>query len=129
MKKILTYGTYDLFHIGHLRLLERAKALGDHLTVAISTDEFNLLKGKTCIVSYADRAAIIEALKCVDKVIPEVEWDQKVRDVIENDIDIFIMGHDWEGKFDKELANYCEVKYLKRTVGISTTQLKEQLKD
>ena len=127
MKKIiLTYGTFDMFHIGHLKLLERLSKLGDKLIVAISSDEFNLLKGKKTIIPYAQRAAIVEAIKYVDIVIPENNWEQKVYDIKKYSVDIFSMGHDWEGKFD-ELKEYCEVVYLPRTEGISTTQLKDSL--
>lgn len=126
MKKVLTYGTYDLFHIGHLNLLKRAASLGDHLTVAISTDEFNAQKNKKATVPFEDRKAIIESLRIVDEVITETEWDQKIQDVIDHDIDVFVIGDDWEGKFDF-LKDYCEVVYLSRTPGISTTQIKETL--
>ncbi len=127
MKKVLTYGTFDLFHVGHLRLLKRAKALGDYLVVAVSSDDFNLQKGKVCMVKDYDRMAIVEAIKYVDEVILEESWDQKVRDVKEHDIDVFVMGDDWEGKFDF-LKEDCAVVYLPRTEGISTTQIKEELK-
>ena len=100
MKKVLTYGTFDLLHHGHIRLLERARALGDHLTVAISTDEFNLGKGKICIYPYEERVHILKAIKYVDRIIPETCWEQKIQDVQENNIDIFVMGDDWLGKFD-----------------------------
>lgn len=126
MKKVLTYGTFDLLHHGHIRLLERAKALGDHLTVAISTDEFNLGKGKVCAYPYEERAHIVEAIRYVDCVIPEINWEQKIKDVQEHNIDVFVMGDDWTGKFDF-LKDYCEVVYLPRTEGISTTQTKEAL--
>lgn len=126
MKKVLTYGTFDLLHHGHIRLLERAKALGDHLIVAISSDEFNLGKGKVCTYPYEERAYIVSSLKCVDAVIPETCWEQKIKDVQEYNIDIFVMGNDWEGKFDF-LKEYCEVIYLPRTKGISTTQTKKLL--
>ena len=127
MKKVITYGTYDIFHIGHLNLLKRAKALGDYLVVAISSDEFNDLKGKKCYYPYAVRAEIVKAIKYVDEVIPEHNWEQKVNDLKNNNIDVFVMGSDWNGKFD-ELKEYCEVVYLDRTEGISTTQIKEHLK-
>ncbi len=130
MKTVLTYGTFDLFHIGHLRLLERAKALADggELIVAVSTDEFNWgSKQKRSAISYEDRATIVGALKCVDKVIPETSWEQKVNDVQTHHVDIFVMGSDWEGKFDF-LKPYCEVIYLPRTEGISSTQIKTDLK-
>ena len=126
-KTVLTYGTFDMFHIGHLKLLKRLKSLGDRLIVAVSTDDFNEIKGKKTIIPYAQRAEIVESIKYVDMVIPENDWEQKVVDVKKYNVDIFAMGHDWEGKFD-ELKEYCEVVYLPRTEGISTTALKEQLK-
>ena len=126
MKKIITYGTFDLLHWGHINILKRAKELGDHLTVAISSDEFNALKNKEAYNSYENRKMILESIRYVDKVIPENNWEQKISDVIENDIDIFVMGDDWKGKFDF-LKEYCEVIYLPRTVGISTTKIKKDL--
>ncbi|KRN03062.1 cytidylyltransferase [Levilactobacillus senmaizukei DSM 21775 = NBRC 103853] len=126
MKKVITYGTFDLLHKGHIRLLERAKALGDDLTVCVSSDEFNAEKGKRAYTSYEDRKYILEAIKYVDRVIPEKSWDQKIKDVQDNDIDIFVMGDDWKGKFDF-LKDYCEVVYLPRTEGISTTKIKHDL--
>lgn len=126
MKKVITYGTFDLLHHGHIKLLKRARELGDHLTVAVSSDEFNLGKGKVCAYPYEERAYIIEAIKYVDCVIPEMSWEQKVRDIQELDIDIFVIGDDWTGKFDF-LKEYCEVVYLPRTEGISTTQIKALL--
>ena len=128
VKKVLTYGTFDLFHYGHLRILKRAKSLGDYLIVAVSTDEFNLLKGKKCTYSYEHRAAIVEAIQYVDEVIPEHNWEQKIDDIKNNDINIFVMGNDWVGKFD-ELKEHCEVVYLDRTENISTTQIKDELKN
>lgn len=128
MKKVITYGTYDLLHVGHINLLRRAKELGDYLLVVLSTDEFNALKHKTAYHSYEDRKAILEAVRYVDEVIPEVSWDQKIRDVIDNEIEIFVMGHDWEGQFDF-LKDYCEVIYLPRTEKISTTKIKNDLKN
>ena len=125
--RVITYGTFDLFHIGHLRLLQRLRALGDHLTVAVSTDEFNALKGKSSIVPYADRAAIVANCRFVDAVIPEESWDQKAKDVARYGIDIFGMGDDWAGKFDG-LESSCKVVYLPRTTGISSTSIKERLK-
>ncbi len=127
MRKVLTYGTFDLFHIGHLNLLRRAKELGDYLVVAVSSDTFNAIKGKKCAIPDYERMAIVEAIKYVDEVIPENSWDQKISDVKEHDIDIFVMGNDWTGKFDF-LNDYCEVIYLPRTDGISTTQIKKELK-
>ncbi len=126
MKKVITYGTFDLLHVGHINLLRRARELGDYLVVAISTDEFNAIKNKKAYYSFEDRKQILEAVKYVDKVIPENTWEQKIKDVTENNIDIFVMGHDWEGKFDF-LEDYCEVIYLPRTEGISTTKIKSDL--
>lgn len=129
MKRVITYGTYDLLHYGHIALLERAKALGDYLVVVISTDEFNWnMKQKKCYFTYEDRKRMVEALRCVDLVIPETCWEQKVTDVQKYEIDTFVMGDDWEGKFDF-LKDYCEVVYLPRTPEISTTQIKNDLKD
>ncbi|KOO49684.1 glycerol-3-phosphate cytidylyltransferase [Viridibacillus sp. FSL E2-0187] len=126
MKKVITYGTFDLLHVGHVNILRRAKALGDYLVVAISSDEFNALKGKKAYYSFEDRKTILEAIKYVDEVIPEDNWEQKVLDVKEHNIDTFVMGHDWEGKFDF-LKDHCEVIYLPRTEGISTTKIKKDL--
>lgn len=130
MKIVLTYGTFDLFHIGHLRLLERAKALAGEdgkLIVAVSTDEFNWnAKQKKCAIPYKERAAIVSALRCVDQVIPEECWEQKTSDVEKYNVDIFVMGNDWEGKFDF-LKSQCEVVYLPRTEGISSTKIKTDL--
>ena len=129
MKTVITYGTFDLFHIGHLNLLRRAKELGDYLIVAVSTDRFNWEENhKKCEISDTDRMAIVEAIKYVDKVIPEDSWDQKIKDVQKYDVDVFVMGDDWKGKFDF-LKDYCEVVYLPRTEGISSTQLKEDMKN
>lgn len=127
MKTIITYGTFDLFHVGHLRLLQRLKAMGDQLIVAVSTDEFNALKGKKTVIPFADRAKIVENIKAVDLVIPEENWEQKVLDVQKYNVDVFAMGDDWEGKFDF-LKEHCEVVYLPRTDGISSSELKEKLK-
>ncbi|MGP7818559.1 glycerol-3-phosphate cytidylyltransferase [Niallia sp. 01092] len=126
MKKVITYGTFDLLHWGHINILKRAKELGDHLTVAISTDEFNAIKNKQAYHSFDNRKMILEAIRYVDEVIPENDWDQKVKDVINHNIDIFVMGDDWEGKFDF-LKDHCEVVYLPRTVGISTSKIKKDL--
>ncbi|GGB51867.1 glycerol-3-phosphate cytidylyltransferase [Lentibacillus populi] len=123
MKKVITYGTFDLLHTGHINLLRRAKEYGDYLIVAISTDEFNVLKNKKAYYSFEQRKAILEAIRYVDKVIPENTWEQKVDDVLKYHIDVFVMGDDWKGKFDF-LNNYCQVVYLPRTVGISTTKIK-----
>lgn len=126
MKKVLTYGTYDLLHWGHINLLKRARDLGDYLIVALSTDEFNAIKNKRAYYSYENRKLILESIRYVDKVIPEKSWDQKIDDVQKHDVDVFVMGDDWRGKFDF-LKDYCEVIYLPRTVGISTTQIKQDL--
>lgn len=128
MKKVITYGTFDLFHVGHLNILKRAKALGDYLIVAVSSDAFNAIKGKKAYHKDVDRKAILEAIRYVDEVIFEESWDQKIRDVQEHDIDVFVMGDDWKGQFDF-LKDYCEVVYLPRTKGISTTKIKDDLKD
>lgn len=126
MIKIITYGTFDLFHIGHLRLLKRVKELGDHLSVSISTDEFNSVKGKKTLIPFEQRKEIVENIKCVDLVIPESCWEQKIEDIKKYEIDIFAMGRDWEGKFDF-LKEYCEVVYLPRTEDISSTEIKKQM--
>lgn len=127
MKKILTYGTFDLFHYGHLKILERSKQLGDYLIVGVSTDEFNAIKGKKCAYSYKHRSEIVKAIKYVDEVIPENNWKQKIDDIKNNDIDIFVMGSDWNEKFD-DLKEHCEVVYLERTNDISTTEIKANIK-
>lgn len=127
MKKVITYGTYDLLHVGHINLLRRARELGDYLIVVLSSDEFNAIKHKTAYHSYEDRKIILEAVKYVDEVIPEYNWEQKVSDVVDNQVDIFVMGDDWKGEFDF-LKDYCEVVYLPRTEGISTTKIKTDLK-
>ncbi|GAB6065684.1 glycerol-3-phosphate cytidylyltransferase [Aquifex pyrophilus] len=125
-KVVITYGTFDLFHIGHLNLLKRAKALGDYLIVGVSTDEFNEIKGKKSVYPYEHRAEIVRSIKYVDLVIPERNWEQKVEDIKKYNVDVFVMGDDWKGKFDY-LKEYCEVVYLPRTQGISTTELKDAL--
>ncbi len=128
MRKVITYGTFDLLHYGHINLLQRAKALGDYLIVAVSSDEFNRQKGKVCYFSYEERKRMVEALRCVDLVIPEESWDQKISDVREFRVDTFVMGDDWKGKFDF-LKDYCEVVYLPRTPEISTTKIKQDMSD
>lgn len=128
MIKVLTYGTYDLLHIGHIRLLERAAELGDHLTVALSTDEFNAIKGKSSFYPYDVRKEMLEAVRYVDAVVPERTWDQKVSDIQTLGIDIVCMGSDWKGDPRFEcLKPYCDVVYLERTAGISTTDVKQRL--
>ena len=120
MINVLTYGTYDLLHIGHINILSRARELGDYLFVGLSTEEFIIKKNKKTYASYDDRKIILESLRYVDSVIPEVSWDQKIQDVIKYDIDKFVMGSDWAGKFDF-LKDYCEVIYLPRTELVSSS--------
>ncbi|RXE46001.1 adenylyltransferase/cytidyltransferase family protein [Chromohalobacter israelensis] len=122
-KKIITYGTFDLLHVGHVRLLKRAKLLGDHLTVGLSTDEFNSLKGKSSIYSYAEREEILSSLSMVDEVIPEESWEQKINDIKNLGISIFAMGDDWNGTFD-HLAKHTELVYIPRTENISTSEVR-----
>lgn len=128
MKRILTYGTYDLLHYGHIRLLKRAKELGDYLIVALSTDEFNAIKGKKAYHNYETRKKMLESIRYVDLVIPENNWNQKVDDVKKYYVDVTVMGDDWAGneKFE-ELKKYCDVVYLPRTEGVSTTKIKKEL--
>lgn len=125
MKTVITYGTFDLLHPGHIRLLKRAKALGDYLIVVLSSDEFNAIKGKHAYYDYQTRKEMVEAIRYVDKVIPEYTWEQKQDDIDKYHVDVFVMGDDWKGKFD-DLKN-CEIIYLSRTEGISTTQIKASL--
>ena len=127
MKRVITYGTFDLRHYGHINLLRRAKAQGDYLIVALSTDEFNWReKQKKSYFTYEERKAMLEAIRYVDLVIPEENWEQKKTDVAKYDIDVFVMGDDWAGKFDF-LKDQCQVVYLPRTPEISTTKIKEEL--
>ncbi|MDD6604101.1 MAG: glycerol-3-phosphate cytidylyltransferase [Eubacteriales bacterium] len=128
MRRVLTYGTFDLLHYGHIEILRRAKALGDYLIVALSTDEFNALKGKVAYHSYETRKKMLEAIRYVDLVIPENSWEQKLDDVKTYHIDTVVMGSDWAGsdKFDY-LKDYCQVVYLDRTPGVSTTMIKNDL--
>lgn len=126
MKTVLTYGTFDLFHVGHVRILKRLRTLGDRLVVGISSDEFNTLKGKKSFFSYEERAEIVASSKYVDFVFPEHNWEQKRDDIIKYQVDIFGMGHDWQGKFD-DLSDLCQVIYLERTEDISTTDIKRSL--
>ena len=128
MKRIITYGTFDLLHYGHINLLRRAKQQGDYLIVALSTDEFNWnSKQKKCYFEYERRKALLEAIRFVDLVIPENNWEQKTEDIKLYHVDTFVMGDDWEGKFDF-LKEHCEVVYLPRTPEISTTQIKQEIK-
>jgi len=126
-KTIITYGTFDMFHIGHLNLLKRLKEMGDRLIVAVSTDEFNALKGKKTLIPYSQRAEIVKSVRYVDLVIPESTWEQKIYDINKFNVDIFAIGSDWKGKFDF-LKEYCSVYYLERTNGISTTEIKNSIK-
>lgn len=127
MKRVITYGTFDLLHYGHINLLKRAKELGDYLIVALSTDEFNLAeKNKKCYFSYEERKSLLEAIRFVDLVIPECSWEQKKEDVKLYKVNTFVIGDDWYGKFD-ELKENCDVVYLSRTPEISTTKIKEDL--
>ena len=128
MKRVITYGTFDLLHYGHINLLRRAREQGDYLVVALSTDEFNWNeKRKTCYFTYEQRKQLLEAVRYVDLVIPEENWEQKRTDVHEYHIDTFVMGNDWEGKFDFLKEEGVEVVYLPRTPEISTTQIKQEL--
>lgn len=127
MKKVLTYGTFDTLHYGHIRLLRRARMLGDYLIVGLSTDEFNKGKGKKAHHSWEERKRNLEELRCVDLVIPESTWEQKRHDVLAHSADIFTMGSDWVGHFD-DLRDLCQVRYLDRTEGVSSTALRELLR-
>ena len=127
MKRVITYGTFDLIHYGHINLLERAKKLGDYLGVGLSTNEFNEQKNKKCYFSYEERKRLLEALRVVDLVIPEESWEQKRSDIQMYHIDTFVMGDDWKGRFD-DLKDICEVVYLERTPEVSTTKIKTELK-
>lgn len=124
--RVITYGTYDLLHWGHIRLLKRAKDEGDYLIVALSTDKFNDTKGKKAYHSYEERKMMLESIRYVDLVVPEENWEQKEDDVVKYEVDKFVIGDDWKGEFDF-LAKHCEVVYLPRTEGISTTKIKNDL--
>ncbi|MCL2719252.1 MAG: glycerol-3-phosphate cytidylyltransferase [Lachnospiraceae bacterium] len=129
MRRVITYGTFDLLHYGHINLLRRAKEQGDYLIVALSEDEFNEKeKHKKCYFDYEERKHLLEAVRYVDLVVPEKSWNQKVLDIQLYQVDVFVMGDDWEGKFDF-LKDFCEVKYFKRTSMVSTTKIKSDLKD
>ena len=128
MKRVITYGTFDLLHYGHINLLRRAKKYGDYLIVALSTDEFNHEKGKKSYFSYQKRKSLLEAIRYVDLVIPEHNWTQKINDMHEYHINTFIMGDDWKGKFDFLKQEGVDVIYLPRTPEISTSKIKKDLK-
>ena len=127
MKRVITYGTYDLLHWGHVNLLKRARERGDYLIVALSDDNFNRIKHKESYHTYEERKLVLESIRFVDLVIPERSWEQKIDDIKTYNVDIFVIGDDWKGEFDF-LSEYCEVVYLPRTDGISTTQIKNDLK-
>jgi glycerol-3-phosphate cytidylyltransferase len=126
MGTVITYGTFDLFHIGHLNLFRRLKLLGSNLIVAVSTDEFNAEKGKRSIIPFEHRIEIVRSIKLVDEVIPETSWEQKIPDIKNRKVDIFAIGDDWEGKFDF-LREHCQVVYIPRTQGVSSTNLRRML--
>ena len=126
MKRVITYGTFDLLHYGHIKLLKRAKEQGDYLIVGLSTNKFNEIKGKKCYFTYEERKEMVQAIRYVDLVIPENNWEQKINEIKDNKVDVFVMGDDWKGKFDF-LKDYCDVVYLERTPEISTTKIKNEL--
>lgn len=128
MKRVITYGTFDLLHYGHINLLKRAKQKGDYLIVALSTDEFNRLKGKKSFFDYNERKILLESIRYVDLVIPEETWEQKIEDIHKYKVDTFVIGDDWKGEFDF-LRNECEVVYLERTPEVSTTMIKNSLSE
>jgi len=128
VKTVLTYGTFDLFHIGHLNILKRLKEQGDRLIVGVSTDEFNAIKGKKPVVPFEQRIEIVKAIKYVDEAIPEETWAQKREDIAKYGVNVFGIGEDWRGKFD-DLDDEVEVIYLPRTSGISTTEMKRVLSE
>lgn len=128
MKKVITYGTFDLIHPGHINILRRARKLGDYLIVGLSTDEFNKTKNKQAFHNYESRKYIVESIRYVNQIIPEKNWEQKINDIKKYEIDLLVMGDDWQGKFD-HLKNHCEVLYLPRTEGISTTKIKKYFLD
>ncbi len=128
MRTVITYGTFDLFHVGHVHILRRSLELGDRLIVGISSDAFNQTKGKKSFISFEDRCTIVKACKYVDDVFAEESWDQKPNDIKRFNADVFVMGDDWAGKFDM-LSEYCEVQYLSRTEGISSSLIRKSLGD
>ena len=135
MKKVITYGTFDLLHVGHINLLRRAKALGDYLIVVVSSDEFNAGKGKKAYHSFEDRKKILEAIRYVDEVLPEYTWEQKIDDIVNNNVDVFVMGDDWKGKESSENTGKemeelgAKLVFLPYTKDTSSTMLREKLKE
>lgn len=125
-KVVLTYGTFDLFHVGHLSILNRLSDLGDRLVVGVSTDEFNAEKGKRTVVRFEDRISIVRSIRCVDAAFPERNWAQKLADIRTYDVSVLGMGDDWTGRFD-DLRKHCEVLYLPRTESVSSTEMKQLL--
>ena len=125
--KVITYGTFDLLHYGHINLLKRARALGDYLIVGLSSDEFNAVKGKKAFFDFEARKKMLESVRYVDEVVVEGCWEQKVEDVKKYGADVFVIGDDWAGKFDY-LKMYCEVVYLPRTEGVSSSMIRRELK-
>jgi glycerol-3-phosphate cytidylyltransferase len=126
VRTVITYGTFDVLHLGHINMLRRARELGDRLVVGLSTDEFNGKKHKSSLLDYANRKAVLEAIRYVDLVIPEETWEQKVEDVKRHEVSVFVIGEDWKGEFDF-LGEFCEVRYLSRTADISSSSLKQAL--
>lgn len=122
MVKVITYGTFDVLHYGHINLLRRAKQMGDYLIVGLSTDDFNAQKGKKSFLNYNERKELLSAIKYVDEIIPETCWGQKESDIRDNKVDVFVMGDDWRGRFD-DLP--CKVVYLDRTANVSSTLIRE----
>jgi glycerol-3-phosphate cytidylyltransferase len=127
MKIVITYGTFDLLHYGHINLLRRAKNMGDYLIVGLSTDNFNLQKGKKSYFNFHERKQLLESIRYVDFVIPENNWEQKIKDIEDYKVDILVMGDDWKGKFDY-LNEFCNVRYLSRTPEVSTSKIKDDLR-
>ncbi|APX92949.1 glycerol-3-phosphate cytidylyltransferase [Halomonas sp. 1513] len=127
-KTIITYGTFDMFHVGHLNLLKKIHSIAENVIVGVSTDEFNLEKGKRVMIPFENRVSIVQSIKYVDRVIPECSWDQKHEDIRKFNVDVFAIGDDWKGKFD-HLADLCEVIYLPRTENVSTTEIKKSLRN
>ena len=126
MKRVITYGSFDLLHYGHISLLRRAKSMGQYLIVGLSTEGFSELKGKQCFFTYEEREELLEAVRYVDLVIPETCWEQKIEDIETYHVDVFVIGDDWKGEFDF-LKDHCQVVYLPRTPEISTTEIKKNV--